>query len=667
MSTLQFVDLKFRAADFPKPSALWDFGKQSGDVHSTYKRSPDMPEDVQINPDDGAVPSILPYSVQNDYDRVKRERSMRAAVLENDRLRATFIPRLGGRLWSLFDKQENRELLHANPVFQPANLALRNAWFSGGIEWNISIIGHTPFTCSQLFTERYDDPERGPVLRMYEFERVRQAVYQMDFWLPDGSAFLLARMSILNTTDHEIPMYWWTNMAVEEREDVRVIVPADKSLELNYTTGLGFRPFPETLDTDASYTMHLNRAIDFFFYIPPKDRKYIAAVDGTGTGYVQTSTSALKGRKLFVWGMNKGGRRWQEFLAEPGRAYLEIQAGLGHSQMEYLHMPANSRYEWMEAFGPIRVPADAAHGAWHDAVAAAGSALETVLPAEWLEQELLATRAMSERIAEPVEAGSGWGALENMRRQKMGGACLPSWLHFDESSLTEEQRPWLSLLVDGMFPFRPAEGAAASYQIQPEWRELLETYCTEHPENAAAWLHLGILRNYLGDSAAAKAAWENAQRIQPSAWSARALAMWTYQNGDPLHALTQYAEACRMRPDEWALAVEFGGLCMEQKRYEDFLQTLDSMSAAVRNHPRVRLLQARCLIETGRIADGEAILLSGVEVPDIKEGEVLTTDLWFRAREKELAAKEGIPESKELAERVRRECQPPQAIDFRMS
>ena len=122
-----------------------------------------------------------------------------------------------------------------------------------------------------------------------------------------------------------------------------------------------------------------------------------------------------------------------------------------------------------------------------------------------------------------------------------------------------------------------------------------------------------------------------------------------------------------MRSDEWALAIEFGGLCIEQKQYENFLRTLEAIAPAVRNHPRVRLLQARCLIETGRIADGEAILLSGVEVPDIKEGEVLTTDLWFRAREKELAAKEGIEESEELAERVRRECQPPQVIDFRMS
>ncbi|MEI6297439.1 MAG: hypothetical protein WCO84_07430, partial [bacterium] len=40
-------------------------------------------------------------------------------------------------MWSVFAKPENRDLLLSNPVYQPGNLALRNAWTSGGIEWNI--------------------------------------------------------------------------------------------------------------------------------------------------------------------------------------------------------------------------------------------------------------------------------------------------------------------------------------------------------------------------------------------------------------------------------------------------------------------------------------------------------------------------------------------------
>src|ERR1035437_7580947 len=84
----------------------------------------------------------LPYRMQDRYSRKKEPRAFTSAVLENDILRAVFLPELGGRLVSLIHKPLQRELLARNPVFQPANLALRNAWFSGGVEWNIGHYGH---------------------------------------------------------------------------------------------------------------------------------------------------------------------------------------------------------------------------------------------------------------------------------------------------------------------------------------------------------------------------------------------------------------------------------------------------------------------------------------------------------------------------------------------
>ncbi|MDY5231128.1 MAG: DUF5107 domain-containing protein [Eubacteriales bacterium] len=47
------------------------------------------------------------------------------------------MPEFGGQLWSLWDKKLSRKLLYVNSAFQPANLAIRNAWFSGGKEHNM--------------------------------------------------------------------------------------------------------------------------------------------------------------------------------------------------------------------------------------------------------------------------------------------------------------------------------------------------------------------------------------------------------------------------------------------------------------------------------------------------------------------------------------------------
>jgi len=258
----------------------------------------------------GKVNGCLPYTVQDGYDRDRKPRAFKTVVLENEILRATFFVETGGRLWSLIHKPSGRELLHANPVFQPANLAIRNAWISGGVEWNCGIIGHTPFTCAPLFAARAALDDGTPVLRMWEWERVRQAVYQIDAFLPDGSPVLFVRVRILNTLDRDIAMYWWSNIAVDEKPGVRVIVPAESAAHFGYTKGIKDTPIPIQDGKDVSYPVNLNRSQDFFYNLSAENRKYITVVDKNGAGLVQTSTDRLRGRKLFVWGQGQGGKHW---------------------------------------------------------------------------------------------------------------------------------------------------------------------------------------------------------------------------------------------------------------------------------------------------------------------------------------------------------------------
>src|SRR4051812_23158165 len=111
----------------------------------------DLDDEMRTNLAQGRVTSLLPYLLQDRYDRTLAPREHRVAVLENEFLRAEFLLDLGGRLRTLVDLSTGRELLYANPAFQPANLALREAWFAGGVEWNIGIRGHTPLTCAPVF------------------------------------------------------------------------------------------------------------------------------------------------------------------------------------------------------------------------------------------------------------------------------------------------------------------------------------------------------------------------------------------------------------------------------------------------------------------------------------------------------------------------------------
>ena len=54
----------------------------------------------------GALRGSYPYAHFNTYTRELTQVSYQAAILENDYLRAVFLPELGGRLWQLYDKEK---------------------------------------------------------------------------------------------------------------------------------------------------------------------------------------------------------------------------------------------------------------------------------------------------------------------------------------------------------------------------------------------------------------------------------------------------------------------------------------------------------------------------------------------------------------------------------
>jgi hypothetical protein len=205
MTEIRFEELKIPAAGLHGENPLPDIKglrQRLGEI----KFSDEIREDEKEYFYYGRIKSILPYCIQDDYDRAMKTRAFKACVLENEYLRATFLPELGGRLYSLYDKENKRDLVHRNPVFQPANLALRNAWFSGGVEFNIGMTGHTPFTVSPLFTAVGTMKDGTKFLRMYEWERIRKLAYSIDAYLPEKSRFLFVRITVINDNEETVPM-----------------------------------------------------------------------------------------------------------------------------------------------------------------------------------------------------------------------------------------------------------------------------------------------------------------------------------------------------------------------------------------------------------------------------------------------------------------------------
>ena len=412
VSELRFETKKIRMADLGKESCVPDL---LGELTMQNQLEFHLDETDEIYEGYGRVKSAYPYRQRNTYTRELKEMEIHTAVLENRYLKAVFLPEFGGRLWELWDKYTGRNLLYTNDVLQFSNLAVRNAWFSGGVEWNIGIIGHNPFTTEPLYTAQIVNEDGEPVLRMYEYERIRKVTYQMDFWLEKDSSFLNCRMRIVNEGKEVVPMYWWSNMAVPEYKNGRVVVPAVQAFTSRGTqvTKVDL-PMVENIDI-SDYTA-IKKSVDYFFDIPAGCPKYIANIDETGYGLLQISTDRLRSRKLFSWGNQDASNHWQEYLTDKAGRYLEIQAGLGKTQYGCIPMAPHTAWEWMEQYGSVQISEDVLEKEYRErTVLVTEKILETGLH-EKLKEKLETSKEMSRKKRRQYIEEADMGHLQCMEK-----------------------------------------------------------------------------------------------------------------------------------------------------------------------------------------------------------------------------------------------------------
>ena len=268
---------------------------------------------------------------------------------------------------------------------------------------------------------------------------------------------------------------------------------------------------------------------------------------------------------------------------------------------------------------------------------------------------------------EVVQRGSGWGALERQRRQHAGDPPFcDGALIFDDAALGAAQTPWLQLLRAGALPRRAPAESPGAWMVQPEWRDLLERSVTRNAgDHWLAWLHLGVMRLYANDVAGARAAWDRSLRQERSAWALRNLALLEYRARQAGPAADLWMEAQRLAPELYPLAVECGSALLRAGRADSCLDMVARLSPALRTAGRIRHLEAQARLDRGEIAAAEQILLDGLVVVDLQEGESSLTDLWFGVQERRLSEQERVPVDEALRKRVRREFPPPAHLEFR--
>lgn len=656
------------SADMGKESPLPDI-KNNAYIHAKIELTDNVNAEDRKYINCGMIPTLLPYTEQNGYNRYRKNRVFQAVVLENKYLKAVFLPELGGRLWSLIDKEKNKDLLYCNPVYQPGNLALRNAWFSGGVEFNVSIKGHNPLTCDSIFARKIKMSDGSEGIRIYDYERIRGVAYGFDAWIPEDSKMLYIRPRIENRTGKEIWMYWWSNIAVPETPETRVIAPADNTF-INYFGNnhyvLDQKPIDDVMDVDITYPNNIPRSIDFFYRIDKKDDKWITSVDKDGYGLIQCSTKELIGRKLFVWGQGAGGKNWNQFLSDgTNSGYIEIQAGLAYTQLEHIPMQDGEVWSWVEGYGALNGDKNAMHGDRSEAIKEAANGLAKIFP-DGMTNTLEKAKDVTAELGDFVLTGSGWGALENIRRAADGQISLSDTYLFPENCLTETQLEWMRFIEKGVLIERPVCEEPKGYLVDALWHERLEK-AIANPENNHwyAYMHLGVMRYAAGDVNGAKEAFEKSVELTPNAWCYRNLAM-IYRNEleDKEQAVEYMTKAVELNKNCRGILLDTATTYVAAGKEKMWLELFETLDAKWQKDGRLQLNYVSALMKEQRYDEAAEILKPGFSIPDMKEADTDLSDIWFELYSNIIAKDTGITDTDEL-NRLVEEKYPLGDLDFR--
>ena len=594
-----------------------------------------------------------PYRMQDRYDRNRTATDIPAIVLENEFLAVTFLPSLGGRLISLFNKAEKRELLYANKNFQVGNLAILDAWFAGGIEWNIGQYGHAFSTNLPVHASVQKDEEGRQFLRLYSFERAKELYFHLDFHLRGD--LLCVHTAVHNLKETDASLYAWVNIAVETDEYLRVLASNPKAIYLDSYVPNDERLFgimemptmPIYQGIDVSYPNRFIASNEYFFTCEDDELPWECALGKDGQGLFEASTHPLSYRKMFCWGTHSGGKRWQRYLSPDSTIdYVEIQSGVAPTQLHGEILPARSSVSWTQAFGLLKVDPGKAHEL--DYEVARRSVEEAVTRrinlASLKEIDREVTRSASIRPGSILHRGEGWGYLETRFQTEE----LPPAFRFEAADVGAEERLYLEFLESGLLP---SLGGSSTFvpPVSHRWKKRFEEALSKEMSDAgrASLLHvLGIIYLEEEQVSLAETMFLQSLDLHPSAYTARNLGQLELRRSELPEALVWY-EKSTMLPgfeEDWAIASEYLSLLLTTEAFETVRVVFDSIPPRwLEESEALRLARARLAVWEGNPELIQSLVFDRT-LAHIREGETPLAELWNEMCVLRYCKKHGIEE-----------------------
>ena len=293
-----------------------------------------------------------PYTLRHNLVDRHVPRTWRTLNLENEYLKCTVLPDLGGHLYTCIDKINGTSMFYANPTIKFARIAYRGMWAALGIEFNFPV-SHNWMTVSPVNFAMTREPDGGASVWAGNIDRPYGMEWRVQLTLRPGRAYLEQKTTLYNRDDTRHRFYWWTNAGVQVWDDSRILYP------MEFTAAHGFAD----IDTWPVNSEGVDQSIVGNHKYGPVSRfsygsrePYMAVYHPhTRAGVVHYSSPLdLPAKKIWSWGSDEDGLDWRTALSDNNSAYVEIQAGLFRDQETYGFLEPQETRSFTEYWIPIR-------------------------------------------------------------------------------------------------------------------------------------------------------------------------------------------------------------------------------------------------------------------------------------------------------------------------
>ena len=278
------------------------------------------------------VALFYPYFVFDGYSVKGVDKKWKVVTLENDYIKVTVLPEVGGKVWGAIEKSTGREFIYQNHVMKFRSIGIRGPWTSGGIEHNFGLdLGHAPWASGAVDYLLKNNEDGSVSCFVGGLDLASRTEWRVEIRLPEDAAYFETNGMWYNPTPLHDSYLSWENAAYKASDDLQFYFPGTHYIGHNGDA----HPWPtdregRNLSIYKENNFGSHKSYHVMGVFPNWFGGYYHDPD-FGTGH-WTAYDDAPGKKIWIWALSRNGAIWEDLLTDTDGQYIEAQSGVKFNQ-----------------------------------------------------------------------------------------------------------------------------------------------------------------------------------------------------------------------------------------------------------------------------------------------------------------------------------------------